>query len=94
MFFDSNRDGYDGRLGNGTSYQQAATLKEVECPDCAAKAHSVKCELIYNIDADELDDLAHSDGGGHLANLFDALDVNAECAACKRTFHVGNWELA
>ena len=94
VFFDSDRDGYDGRLGNGTSYDQATTTAEIACPACAAKSHKVQCELIYNIEADELDELAESDGGGHLANLFDGLDVNAECAACQRTFHIGSWELA
>lgn len=94
IFFDSDRDGYDGRLGNGTSYGQATTVAEVECPECASRSHRVQCELIYNIDADDLDELAASDGGGHLANLFDALDVNAECASCRRRFHLGSWELA
>jgi Zn finger protein HypA/HybF involved in hydrogenase expression len=94
VFFDSDRDGYDGRLGNGTSYEQATTVAEIECPKCAAKSHKVECGLTYNIDADELDELAESDGGGHLANLFDALYVSAECASCQRTFDVGNWELA
>ena len=93
VFFDSDRDGYDGRLGNGTSYDQATTTAEIECPNCAAKSHKVQCELIYNIDADELDELVESDGGGHLANLFDGLDVNAECASCQRAFHIGSWEL-
>ena len=94
VFFDSDRDGYDGRLGNGTSYDQATTMTAIECPECAGKSHNVQCELIYNIDADELDELAASDGGGHLANLFDGLDVNAECASCHRLFHIGSWELA
>lgn len=94
VFFDSDRDGYDGRLGNGTSYDQATTLAEIECPECAAISHQVRCELVYNIDADELDELAESDGGGHLANLFDGLDVIAECASCHRPFHIGSWELA
>ena len=94
VFFDSDRDGYDGRLGNGTSYEQATTLAEIECPECAGKSHKVQCELIYNIDAGELDELAESDGGGHLANLFDGLDVIAACALCQRRFHIGSWELA
>jgi hypothetical protein len=94
LFFDSDRDGYDGRLGNGTSYCQATTVAEIECPECASKSHRVRCELIYNIDADELDELAESGEVGHLANLFDALDVNAECASCHRQFHIGSWELA
>lgn len=93
-FFDSNRDGYDGCLGNGTSYDQANTMSEIECPECAGKYHRVQCELIYNIEANELDELAVSDGGGHLANLFDGLDVNAERASCHRPFHIGSWELA
>jgi DNA-directed RNA polymerase subunit RPC12/RpoP len=94
VFFDSHRDGYDGRLGHGTSYDQATTVKEIECPECSAKLHKVQCQLIYNIDADELHGLAELYAGGHLADLFDALDVNAECTSCHRPFHVGNWELA
>jgi DNA-directed RNA polymerase subunit RPC12/RpoP len=94
VFFDSDRDGYDGRLGNGTAYDQATVLAEIECPECAAKSHKVQCELIYNIDADELDELAESGGGEHLANLFDGLSVNAECALCHRQFQIGSWELA
>ena len=94
VFFDSDRDGYDGRLGNGTSYEQATKVTEVVCPECAGKSHKVQCQLVYNIDADELDELLDSDGGGHLSNLFDALDVNAECGSCHRSFQIGSWELA
>jgi hypothetical protein len=94
VFFDSDRDGYDGRLGNGTSYEQATTLIEITCPACATKSHTVQCEMFYNIGAEELDELAESDGAGHLANLFDGLDVSAACASCQRSFHIGSWELA
>lgn len=94
VFFDSDRDGYDGRLGNGTSYNQAATVTEIVCPECSGESHKVHCQLGYNIDADEVDELLEADGGGHLSNLFDAFDVNAECGSCHRYFHVGNWELA
>ena len=94
IFFDSDRDGYDGRLGHGTSYVQATTMAEIRCPECAATSHKVQCGLGYNSDVDELDELAESDGGGNMANLFDGIDVNAECACCRRAFHVGSWELA
>jgi hypothetical protein len=68
-------------------------MAEIECPECGARFHKVQCGLGYNSDADELDELAESDGGGNLANHFDGLDVNAECASCHRAFHVGSWEL-
>lgn len=94
VFFDSDRDGYDGRFGNGTSYDQATNLAEIACPECSAKSHLVECQLIYNIDAAELDDALGPDGSGQLSDYFDAIDVNAECASCQRTFNVGSWELA
>ena len=93
-FFDSARDGYDGRLGHGTSYYQATDPVEIHCPACNGRSLNVQCGLIYNIDASELDEDLEPGRVDHLTDLFDALDVNARCASCHTQFNVGAWELA
>src|SRR5687768_6817534 len=55
-FFDSARDGYDGRFGHGSTYDQATAEAEIACPECGATSLRVQCELIYNIDPSELDE--------------------------------------
>ena len=92
-FFDSARDGYDGRFGNGTSYHQASTEAEVGCPACGGRSLGVRCRLHYNIDASERDEQL-GEQIHLLSDYFDALTVNAVCASCRRKFGIGDWELA
>ena len=92
-FFDSSRDGYDGRHGHGSSYDQPEVQTEISCSGCGGKPMRVRCELIYNIDLSEFEE----DLGENLhliSDYFDALGVNAECAGCRQKLDVGNWELA
>ena len=92
-FFDSARDGYDGRFGHGTTHVQATQTAAIACPGCGGASLKVRCELIHNIDASEFDELlgkfAHL-----LSDYFDALVVEAECASCGGEIYVGDWELA
>ena len=93
IFFDSDRDGYDGRLGHGTTHLQATSLAAIACPGCGGSSLKVRCELIHNIEASELDDML-GDRAHLLSDYFDALVVTAECASCGGDIHVGDWELA
>lgn len=93
-FFDSSRDGYDGRFGLGTSHNQNNNLKEIGCPGCGAESLRVECHLAYNIDALELEEDLGPDKFDQLSDYFDALNVNAECASCHHKFNIGSWELA
>jgi hypothetical protein len=93
-FFDSDRDGYDGRLGHGSSNQQATEVAAIGCPECGAQLLKVKCDLIHNIEASELDEILGPDKSDQLSDYFDWIDVKAECAACRCKFQIGDWELA
>jgi DNA-directed RNA polymerase subunit RPC12/RpoP len=92
-FFDSARDGYDGRFGHGSCYEQAQETAEICCPSCGGKILRVRCGLAYNNDPSDFEE----DLGENLhliSDYFDGLDVNAECTYCQRGFNVGTWELA
>ena len=93
-FFDSGRDGYDGRLGIPTQSQQATSRAEIGCPRCGAREFAIQCQLIYNIEAAELDEILGPDKAHLLSDYFDWLEVSATCAACHHRFSVGDWELA
>lgn len=93
-FFDSSRDGYDGRLGHGTSSRQATELAYVSCPECGGQSLEVQCQLVHNIDASELDEMLGPGQSDQLSDYFDWLAVTAQCASCKRRFDIGDWELA
>ena len=93
-FFDSERDGHDGRFGHGSSYDQAAKQAEVGCPDCDVREMKVQCSLIYNIEASELDEALGPESADQLPDYFDGLEVTAACASCRREFNIGSWELA
>jgi hypothetical protein len=94
LFFDSARDGYDGRFGHGTTYMQGSEQAGIACPECGGETLRVRCDLIYNIDPSELaEDLAPGNAG-HFTDYFDWLNVTAECASCHQAFAVGDWELA
>jgi DNA-directed RNA polymerase subunit RPC12/RpoP len=92
-FFDSDRDGYDGRLGHGTTQYQATETAAIACPGCGASSLKVQCDLVHNIDASELDEML-GDKAHLLSDYFDWLRVDAECASCGHRFEVGDWELA
>jgi hypothetical protein len=92
-FFDSDRDGYDGRLGHGTTHYQATETAAIACPGCGALSLKVRCHLIHNVDASELDEML-GDRSHLLSDYFDALVVEAECASCGGDIYVGDWELA
>ena len=94
QFFDSARDGYDGRFGHGTTYDQGFEQAEIACPECGAETMRVRCDLIYNIDPAELTEELESGNAGHFADYFDWLNVKAECASCNKEFQIGDWELA
>ena len=92
-FFDSARDGYDGRCGHGTTHQQGFDEVAVACPNCGTVSLRVQCVLTHNIDASELDDML-GERSHLLSDYFDWLDVDATCTACRQRFNVGSWELA
>lgn len=93
-FFDSARDGYDGRFGHGSSYDQATERSYIGCPQCGAQPLEVQCRLVYNIDASELDEDLGPERSEQLPDFFDWLAVTAECASCRHRFDIGEWELA
>ena len=93
-FFDSARDGYDGRFGHGTTYYQATRQEVLSCPECGAQTLEVLCALTYNNDAAELDEALGPDKSEQLSDYFDWLDVNAKCGSCQCRFQIGSWELA
>jgi hypothetical protein len=93
-FFDSHRDGYDNVMGNGATSQQGEKVTTVACPTCNAHQLTVNSDLLYNIDADEIDEeLAGATGVGP-SDCFDAFNCYAHCADCDEEFYVGGWELA
>ena len=93
-FFDSARDGYDGRLGHGTTHRQAENQVEIDCPECGGQSLQVQCPLAYNVAASELDDILGPNKSHRLTDYFDWLEAKAECVSCRRRFTIGDWELA
>lgn len=93
-FFDSSRDGYDGRFGHGSAYEQGGERRRIACPSCRSDGLAVSCVLFYNVDASELEEDLGPERSKHLSDYFDALGVNARCESCKTEFEIGNWELA
>lgn len=91
MFFDSSRDGYNGRLNGGASYGQGDQPEATLCPACGSQEALLACGVAYNIDFEKEDQL---DLLREAQDYFDAIDVNASCAQCSEVRHIGAWELA
>jgi hypothetical protein len=90
-FFDSQTDGYDGRLNGGSAYQQGRNPEPTTCSACGSVLAKLECGLAYNIDFED-------DGQPELMddaeNYFDGIDISASCAECGERRHIGAWELA
>jgi rubredoxin len=90
-FFDSSRDGYDGRLNDGACYHQGQQPNIVRCQDCGGSSGKLACGLVYNIDFEaegELESLAE------VQDYFDFIEIARRCPSCGVTTYVGQWELA
>ncbi len=93
-FFDSHRDGYDNVMGNGATSTQGEKIKTVGCPTCNGYQFTVTSELLYNIEAEEIDEELDQSCDFGPSDCFDAINVYADCPNCKEHFCVGGWELA
>lgn len=93
-FFNSHRDGYDNVMGNGATSMQGEKATTVACPTCNEFKLAVTSDLLYNIDADEIDEELDGSGAFGPSDCFDAINVYANCSKCKERFYVGGWELA
>lgn len=91
VFFDSQRDGYDGRLNGGACYEQGTAPQIIPCESCSGSAMALECGLAYNTDFEEEGDIELLD---QAPDLFDSIDVNVRCKNCGSVQHVGAWELA
>jgi hypothetical protein len=93
-FFNSHRDGYDNVMGNGATSTQGEKIATVACPSCNHHELIIFSDLLYNIEAKEIDEeLSGLDGFGP-EDCFDAFNSRAKCKACNEQFYVGGWELA
>ncbi|MBC7985611.1 MAG: hypothetical protein H7X93_02930 [Sphingomonadaceae bacterium] len=93
VFFDSGRDGYDGRLGHGTTYFQSEERSSVACANGHSEPFSITAQTIYNIDLDEIEDIVR-EHGGNPSDYFDAFGISALCQICGEDICVGDWECA
>lgn len=93
-FFDSHRDGYDNVMGNGPTSHQGEKVTTVACPTCSEYRLTVISDLLYNIDADEIDEELEGRDDVSPSDCFDAFNAFAHCAECDEEFYVGGWELA
>jgi Zn finger protein HypA/HybF involved in hydrogenase expression len=93
-FFDSHRDGYDNVMGNGATSTQGEKITTVGCPTCKGFQFAVTSELLYNIEASEIDEELGESSKFGPSDCFDAINVYASCPSCKERFYVGGWELA
>ena len=91
VFFDSQRDGYDGRLNDGAAYEQGEASEPSTCQKCGNTSATLLCGLGYNIDFEEEGEL---DLLPEAQNYFDAIDINGRCGSCGETRHIGSWETA
>jgi hypothetical protein len=90
-FFDSQTDGYDGRLNDGACYEQGSEATATSCTNCNSTAAKLNCGLTYNIDFAEDD---QPELVADAENYFDSIDVIAHCAKCGKERHVGTWEVS
>lgn len=90
-FFDSSRDGYDGRLNGGASYDQGSNPEASVCLNCGHIPTTLSCDLAYNIDFEEEE---QSERLSEAQNYFDAISISATCATCSHRRHIGDWETA
>jgi hypothetical protein len=93
-FFDSHRDGYDNVMGNGATSHQGEKVTTVACPTFKADRLTVISGLLYNIDADEIDEELAGETSFGPSDCFDAFNCYAHCVDCDEEFYVGGWELA
>jgi hypothetical protein len=93
-FFNSHRDGYDNVMQNGATSIQGEQILTVNCSNCASPDLLVTSDLLYNIDAQEIDEELEDFSGHFPSDCFDAFNVVAKCARCDASFDVGGWELA
>ena len=90
-FFDSSRDGYDGRLNDGACYEQGDRPAVVHCQGCGASSGKLACGLVYNIDFQEEGEL---ESLAEVQDYFDFIEIALRCPSCGVTTYVGQWELA
>jgi hypothetical protein len=93
-FFNSHRDGYDNVMNNGATSHQGEKATTFGCGDCGGWTFSVTSDLLYNIDADEIDEELDSRTDSSPSDCFDAIKVHAKCVECGASSTVGWWELA
>jgi hypothetical protein len=93
-FFNSHRDGYDNVMGNGATSHQGHKITTFGCEDCGGWSVNVTSDLLYNIDADEIDEELGDRMDATPSDCFDAINVHAKCIDCGESSTVGGWELA
>ena len=93
-FFDSERDGYNGRRCGGSSYDQDTTRRLVYCSNCRSPDFNLTVKLAYGIDFDDPDESLGEDEIPLASDFFDGLSVDAQCSKCQSIVKVGPWELA
>ncbi len=94
--FNSQTDGYDGKLCGGAACLQNPDYELVECPECNGRDLRLKASIFYNIDYDDPRELAELDDDfkAVLGDLYDALGLSGVCKECENEFPIGDWELA
>lgn len=94
--FNSQTDGYDGKLCGGASCMQNANSEIVKCPNCDGRELQLKASIFYNIDFYHPQELAelNEEQKTKLSDLYDALGLSGTCKACGNEVQIGDWELA
>ncbi len=94
--FNSQTDGYDGKLCGGACCLQNADQESVRCPLCGGHELKLKASICYNVDYDDPQELAGLDDEhkAALSDLYDAMELSCVCVVCENDFPIGDWELA
>jgi hypothetical protein len=95
-FFDSRRDGYDGRLNGGCASGQSADLRIVTCSGCSRHDGEIEVRVSYQNDIEEMDEIFQEDAilSPIYADYFDWMSVFRKCPDCNDRALIGDWECA